>query len=253
MNSRFPKRNSSGSVLAELSQLRDELRVRLHLAGLEVRAQWESVEPKLLGFERSLEQQGEGAFEAAGELAVEVVKAFRDFSVRSQEGGPSKAPVHDIMRVRVHTCSPTDTLHRAAQIMWEKDCGCLPVVDNVDSARVVRAVITDRDVCMAALTQGVALTETSVASAMSRSLTVCSPDDPLGTVEDLMRQGQIRRVPVVDADGVLVGMISLGDIARYLQPRIQQAPGSVAQLFETLAGISEPRARPSVLPPPVQA
>jgi CBS domain-containing protein len=248
MNSRFPKRNSSGSVLAELSQLRDELRVRLHLAGLEVRAQWESVEPKLLGLERSLEQQGEGAFEAAGELAVEVVKAFRDFSARSQEGGPSKAPVHDIMRVRVHTCGPTDTLHRAAQIMWEKDCGCLPVVDSV---RVVRAVITDRDICMAALTQGVPLADTSVASAMSRALTVCSPDDSLGAVEDVMRQGQIRRVPVVDADGVLVGMISLGDIARYLQPRMQQAPASVAQLLETLAGISEPRARPSLMPPPL--
>ena len=94
MTSRFPKRNSSGSVLAELSQLRDELRIKLHLAGLEARAQWESVEPKLLGLERSLEQQGEGAFEAVGELAVELVKAFRDFSVRSQEGGPSKAPGH---------------------------------------------------------------------------------------------------------------------------------------------------------------
>ena len=75
--------------------------------------------------------------------------------------------------------------------MWEKDCGCLPVVDAV---RVVRAVITDRDICMAALTQGVPLAETSVASAMSRSLTVCSPDDPLGAVEDVMRQGQIRSI-----------------------------------------------------------
>ncbi|MEI9939824.1 MAG: CBS domain-containing protein [Pseudomonadota bacterium] len=65
-----------------------------------------------------------------------------------------------------------------------------------------------------------------------------------------MRQGQIRRVPVVDADAVLVGMISLADIARYLHPRMQQAPASVTQLLETLAGISEPRARPSVLPPP---
>lgn len=248
MNSRFPKRNSPSSVLAELSQLRDELRVRLHLAGLEVRAQWENVEPKLLGLERLLEQQGEGAFEAAGELAVEVVKAFRDFSVRSQEGGPSKAPVHDIMRVRVYTCSPEDTLHRAAQIMWEKDCGCLPVIDE---RRVVRAVITDRDICMAAFTQGVALPQTSVASAMSRSVTVCSPDDSLGKVEELMREAQIRRVPVVDDNGVLIGMISLGDIARYLRQRAQQAPGSVAQLLETLATISEPRARASVAPPPM--
>ena len=244
--SRFPKRNSSGSVLTELSQLRDELRVKLHLAGLEVRAQWESVEPKLLGLERTIEQQGEGAFEQVGELAVELVKAFRDFSVRSQDGGPSKAPVHDIMRVRVYSCSPTDTLHRAAQIMWEKDCGCLPVIDDVHR---VRAVITDRDICMAALTQGVALAETSVSSAMSGSLTVCSPDDSLSSVEDLMRAQQIRRVPVVDANGVLIGMISLGDIARYLRPRILQAPASVAQLLETLAGISEPRARASVPPP----
>ena len=246
MTSRFPKPNGMSSVLTELTQLRDELRVRLHLAGLEVRAQWESVEPKLLGLERSLEQQGEGAFEAAGELAVEVVKAFRDFSVRSQEGGPSKAPVHDVMRVRVYTCTPSDTLHRAAQIMWEKDCGCLPVIDE---GRVARAVITDRDICMAALTQGVALASTSVESAMSRSLTVCSPDDSLGAVEDVLRKAQIRRVPVVDANGILIGMISLGDIARYLRPRSQQAPASVAQLLETLAVISEPRARPSVPPP----
>ncbi|HEX3852712.1 MAG TPA: CBS domain-containing protein [Polyangiaceae bacterium] len=248
MTSRFPKRNSSVSVLAELSQLRDELRIKLHLAGLEVRAQWESVEPKLLGLERSLEQQGEGALEAAGELAVELVKAFRDFSVRGQEGGPSKAPVHDIMRVRIYTCGLDDTLHRAAQIMWEKDCGCLPVVD---AARHVHAVITDRDVCMAALTQGVALAATQVSTAMSRALYTCSPDDSVGAVAELMRERQIRRVPVVDAAGLLIGMISLGDIARYLRPRSAQASASAAEFVTTLAAISEPRARPSTPPPAV--
>ena len=245
MTSRFPKRNSSGSVLTELSQLRDELRVKLHLAGLEARAQWESVEPKLLGLERSIEQQGEGALEAAGELAIEILKVFRDFSVRGQDGGPSKVPVHDIMRVRVHTCSSEDSLHRAAQIMWEKDCGCLPVID---AGRVVQAVITDRDICMAALTQGVALAATQVSSAMSRSLSSCSPDDSVGAVQELMQAQQIRRAPVVDATGVLVGMISLADIARYLRSRSAQAPASVAQLIDTLAAISEPRARPSTSP-----
>jgi CBS domain-containing protein len=130
--------------------------------------------------------------------------------------------------------------------MWEKDCGCLPVID---AARQVHAVITDRDICMAALTQGVPLASTRVASAMSRSLCVCSPDDSVGTVEELMRSQQIRRVPVVDAAGVLIGMISLGDIARYLRPRCAQAPASAAQLVETMAAISEPRARPSTPPP----
>jgi len=248
MTSKFPKRNVTGSVLTELSQLRDELRMRLHLAGLEVRSQWETVEPKLLGLERSLEQQGEGAVDAAGELALEVMKAFRDFSLRNHEAGASKAPVHDVMRVRVHTCRAGDTLHSAAQAMWEKDCGCLQVVDDT---RVVRAMITDRDICMAALTQGVALTETLVFSAMSQSLVVCSPDDTLGHVEELMRKEQIRRVPVVDADGILIGMVSLGDIARFVRPRSPQAPASSAQcdVVDTLAAISEPRARASTPPP----
>lgn len=246
MTSRFPKRPSSGSVLTELSQLRDELRIKLHLAGLEVRTQWESVEPKLLGLERSLEQQGEGAFVAAGELAVELVKAFRDFSVRSPEGGPGNAPVHDIMRVRVHTCGVEDTLHHAAQIMWEKDCGCLPVID---AARHIHAVITDRDICMAALTQGVALSATSVSSAMSHRLVTCSPDDNIGAVEKLMSQEQVRRVPVVDATGLLLGMLSIGDIARFLRGRIAQAPVSAVQFVETIAAVLEPRARPSTAPP----
>jgi CBS domain-containing protein len=246
MTSRFPKRNSPGSVLSELSQLRDELRIKLHLAGLEVRTQWEGLEPKLLGLERSLEQHGEGAFDAAGELAIELVKAFRDFSMRSQDGGPSKAPVHDIMRVRVYTCSIDDSLHRAAQIMWEKDCGCLPVID---AAHHVHAVITDRDICMAALTQGVPLAATRVSSAMSRSLTTCSPDDSVGMVEELMRRQQIRRIPVVDEAGLLIGMISLADVARYLRARTAQAPASAAEFVDAVAAISEPRARPSTPPP----
>jgi CBS domain-containing protein len=250
MTTRFPKRNPAASVLSELAQLRDELRVKLHLAGLEVRAQWESVEPKLLGLERSIEQQGEGALDAAGELAVELVKAFRDFSVRSQDGWPNRVPVHDIMRVRVYSCGLNDTLHRAAQLMWEKDCGCLPVVDG---AHFAHAVITDRDICMAALTQGVSLLEARVSSAMSRKLLVCSPDDSVAAVEALMRDHQIRRIPVVDAAGMLIGIISLGDIARYLRTRSAQAPASAAQLVDTLAAISEPRARPSIPVPAPRA
>jgi CBS domain-containing protein len=248
MASKFPKRAAPGSVLAELAQLRDELRVKLHLAGLEARAQWESVEPKLLNLEHSLEEQGEGAWEAAGQLAVEVIKAFRDFSVRNNEGGPGKAPVHDLMRVRVHTCSPADTLHRAAQIMWEKDCGCLPVVDE---GRVVLAMLTDRDVCMAALTQGTGLEGAHVASAMSKDVATCSPDDTLSAVAELMREKQVRRIPVTDAAGVLLGLISIGDIVRYVRPRNPLALASVAQseAVDTLAAINEPRARPSTPPP----
>ena len=239
MTSRFPKRNSPGSVLTELSQLRDELRIKLHLAGLEVRAQWESVEPKLLGLERSLEQQGEGALDAAGELAVELVKAFRDFSVRGHEGGPSQAPVHDIMRVRVHTCGLDDTLHRAAQIMWEKDCGCLPVID---STHRVHAVITDRDICMACWSRGCAPGALVVAEVMAKVLYSCGPDDALVAAEAIMRSRQIRRLPVLDGSGHLLGILSIADLARQAareQERRLGSPESKAALA-TLANICQP-------------
>jgi CBS domain-containing protein len=71
----------------------------------------------------------------------------------------------------------------------------------------------------------------------------------LAAVELTMRERQVRRLPVVDANGVLIGMISLGDITRYLRPRTAQAPASVAHLLETLAAISEPRPRASIPPP----
>src|SRR3970282_1769328 len=136
------------------------------------------------------------------------------------DGGPSRAPVHDVMRIRVHTCYPSDTLARAAQLMWEKDVGCLPVV--TEGGKVV-AMITDRDICMASLPQWVPLERALVSSAMSRSLCTCSPDDPISTAEELMRQHQVRRVAVVDAGGSLVGLISIGDIARYV--RAHTSPG----------------------------
>jgi CBS domain-containing protein len=95
--------------------------------------------------------------------------------------------------------------------MWERDCGAVPVLDQEGS---VVAMLTDRDLCMAAMTQGKALSEIRVSSAMSRSLWACRPDDDLSQAEALMRTRKVRRLPVVDAEGRLLGILSLSDLAR---------------------------------------
>jgi CBS domain-containing protein len=119
--------------------------------------------------------------------------------------------VQQIMSQPVVFCYRTDSLDLAAQRMWEADCGALPIVD--DSGRVV-AMLTDRDICIAAYTQGKRLSEISVTSAMSRELAACAPDSTLEYAELLMRNYQIRRLPVLDEDNKLVGILSLNDLAR---------------------------------------
>jgi len=234
---------------SEFETLRDELRVRLHLASREAQQQWAVVEQHLLELERGLESQGGAARDAASSVALSVARVFRDFMLRHlPDSGPIRAPVHDAMRTRVYICAPDDTLARAAQLMWEKDLGCLAVCGP---GRKALAMLTDRDISMAAFMQWKHLAEASVESAMSRALCTCSPDDELGVAEDIMRKNQVRRLPVIDAQGVLVGLLSLGDVARYVRQRSPRQTGSVAQqrLADTLAAICEPRFH-SIPPPP---
>lgn len=234
---------------SEFQTLRDELRVRLHLASKEAQRQWEGIEERLVELERSLEQHSGGARAAASDVAVSVARVFRDFMVRHlPESGPTLAPVHDAMRTRVQICFPEDTLARAAQIMWEKDVGCLPVCEP---GRKVVAMLTDRDISMAAFMQWKHLAETTVESAMSRGVSTCSPDDDLARAEEIMRANQVRRLPVVDDNGVLVGLLSLGDVARYVRQHSPRGNSPVAQqrVADTLAAICEPRFH-SIPPPP---
>jgi CBS domain-containing protein len=144
-----------------------------------------------------------------------------------------------VMTSDVCACSPQDTLNRAAQLMWEHDCGFLPVVD--DGRRVV-SVVTDRDVCMGVYTQGKPLWDLPVSSVMSPALYTCKPGDDATDVERLMRDKKIRRIPVIDDSGELVGVVTLGDLARRSQTgRLQKATSGLA-IAKTLAAICEPRA-----------
>ncbi len=144
--------------------------------------------------------------------------------------------VADVMSSPAYTCSPNETLDRAAQIMWERDTGVVPVVDR--EGRAI-AMITDRDICMAAYTQGRALGEIRVQQAMSKVVYTCHPDDKLSAAERTMRVHQVRRLPVVDDAGRLLGVLAVNDICRARA----QSPlsGLTSDLVTTLAAIGKPR------------
>jgi CBS domain-containing protein len=151
--------------------------------------------------------------------------------------------VVEVMSKDTLTCSPSDTLDRAAQLMWEHDCGAVPITD--DRGRTV-AIVTDRDICIAAYTQGKALSEIPVMVAASKSLISATPDDTVETVSALMQENQIRRVPILDGQGKTLGIVGVGDIVRHFATARVTDGISADLIARTLAAISQPRAAQAV-------
>jgi CBS domain-containing protein len=150
--------------------------------------------------------------------------------------------VEELMQKDVRVCGPDAAMSEAARIMWEADCGCVPVVAGDGSGGLV-GIITDRDVCMAAYTRGRALGELRVCDSMSRDVRTCAPQDSLAAAAGAMRAAKVRRLPVVDEAGQLLGIVSLSDVAReFARPRAGGKKGITAvELGELLGGICEPR------------
>ncbi len=108
-------------------------------------------------------------------------------------------------------CTPEDSIQRAAELMKDCDCGCIPVVESTNSKKL-SGVVTDRDLAVRALAQGKG-PETKVRDVMTREVSCCTPDDDVAAVEQIMTREQVRRVPVVDTAGNCCGMISQADLA----------------------------------------
>lgn len=118
--------------------------------------------------------------------------------------------VRDLMSDDVCACTPEDSLQRAAEIMWSRDCGVVPVIDG---ERRVVGMVTDRDVCMHALMSGRPLRDCRVADAMSDDVCACGASDTLAHAQALMRGRRVRRLPVIDDHRQLIGVLSLNDLA----------------------------------------
>lgn len=117
--------------------------------------------------------------------------------------------VKDIMTREMQCCGPDTNLAAAAKMMWDSDCGVLPIL-NVQGQ--VLGVITDRDICMAVATKNQVPSAITAWETSSGKAITCRQDDDVHTALDLMERGKVRRLPVVDEDGLLQGMLSMNDL-----------------------------------------
>jgi CBS domain-containing protein len=120
----------------------------------------------------------------------------------------------EIMTRNVQSCRPGASLAQAAAIMWEYDCGAMPVVD--DSNRVM-GMITDRDIAIAAATKGRRATEITVGEVMTGNVYACAMDEDVKSALRTMRRERVRRLPVIGGDGRLAGIISINDIVLHAE------------------------------------
>lgn len=118
----------------------------------------------------------------------------------------------EIMSPEPQCCTPDDTLRDAARMMADNDCGCLPVVEDTAGKRVI-GVLTDRDIAVRGVARG-KTPDSKVNDVMSPAPACCSAEDDVEVVEQIMVEKQVRRVPIVDGDGRVVGIIAQADLAR---------------------------------------
>ena len=132
-------------------------------------------------------------------------------------------------------CTPEDPAQKAADLMSQHDCGAIPVVDGGDS-RHLCGMITDRDIAIRGVARGRGA-EARVEELMTRDPECCSPDSDIEEVERVMSERQVRRVPIIDAAGQLVGIISQADLAR------NDSAASDSEVGQVVERISEPGRR----------
>jgi CBS domain-containing protein len=128
----------------------------------------------------------------------------------------------EIMTRNVKSCRPETSLSEAAVLMWDYDCGALPVVD--DENRVM-GMITDRDIAIATATKGRLATDINVGEVMSGNVYACALDEDINSALKTMRREKVRRLPVIGANGKLAGILSINDVVlRAEQTKAKQTP-----------------------------
>ena len=121
--------------------------------------------------------------------------------------------IQDVMTPHPMWCLPEDTLIQAARMMRELNVGIIPVVQSLTDRRLV-GVVTDRDLCLGVVAMDQHPQAVLVQKCMTTNMVACQPDEDILRAADLMEEHQVRRIPVVDQQGILQGMISTADICQ---------------------------------------
>ena len=117
--------------------------------------------------------------------------------------------VQDAMTKAPATCCPDTNLATAAELMWIHDCGSLPVLGD---AEAIVGIVTDRDMLIAVGTRNQRPADLTVAEVMTSPVVTCAPSDDVAAALSTMKDRKIRRLPVVDSDGKLAGILAMNDL-----------------------------------------
>ena len=121
--------------------------------------------------------------------------------------------VKEVMTESPTCCTPETGLQEVAQMMVDRDCGCIPVVDSSDTKMPV-GMITDRDITCRVVAQGKNPLDLTAREAMTSTVVSVTPNTSLEECLDLMEESQVRRIAVVDKNGKICGIVAQADVAR---------------------------------------
>lgn len=145
-------------------------------------------------------------------------------------------------------CRADESLTAAAGIMWQRDCGAVPVVDE---RHHVVGIITDRDICIGVASLNARARGIRVSEVMSKAPVTCNADDSVEYALKLMAERQVHRLPVTDGEGVLVGIVSFGDLLHHTDKKLKKGERiSRKEVLAALRAIAAPRKNADANPTP---
>ncbi|HLJ85312.1 MAG TPA: CBS domain-containing protein [Candidatus Angelobacter sp.] len=142
--------------------------------------------------------------------------------------------VREVMTPNPVCCVPGDTAQQAARVLRDENVGSLPVVVDQQSLTLI-GMITDRDLCCSVVAEGLDPKTTKIEKYISGEPVSCRDGENLDQCERVMQEHQVRRVPVVDGQGRVIGIVSQADLA------LKDKPEKVSK---TIAEISKPQRPP---------
>ncbi len=154
----------------------------------------------------------------------------------------------DVMTINPGICVPEDNVTVAAQIMWDHDCGAVPVVKDVEKKELV-GIVTDRDIAMYLARHAcVHPQQASIADCMTSNVFFCCMDDPIEKAIQIMSEKQVRRVPIVDENASCVGIISQADLLTHASEMINDVISMLQKIsipwIQKIEPVSETEAEP---------
>ncbi len=144
--------------------------------------------------------------------------------------------VRELMTTNIGFCGPRTNAGALADILWTRDCGAAPIVDEQER---LLGIVTDRDLCIALGTRNCRAQDLFADEVMTKDVSTCSPEDDVLVALRIMQNRKVRRVPVVDGDRRLLGLLSIYDVIQKAARGNGSAPFSAGAVVSAMAHIAE--------------